>query len=317
MKLRRNYSSRSALFCFMLSLTMTVFLTSFAGCTERTGLPTPDPVRKEIAGVYDTFRKSIADGDVETGSRLMVTIKPGAYFTKEELAAFRKPLLEGANPTFPDPRLTKVLRFAVNGDLAAVVFQMSDTDRNWINLKMVRFHRVDGKWRVSNDVQGASFETSRDRKEDDKKIQQETEALLSRPIGANIVARDTDETEIKKLMGSWKLEYAEVQGARTGVASNMIVKLDVKGDQWIVTSSPSSQKAPGFKATFKIDVSKAPKAIDLTIKTDDKEVTWRGIYKVDGNVLTLCSTRAEARPKDFRSDEQGTTFVYVYKLVEK
>jgi uncharacterized protein (TIGR03067 family) len=258
--------------------------------------------------VYDAVRKSIVDGDLETFTRLTESSVPGASFSKEEFAAFREPFLDPEKPLFPDPKSTEVLKFMARGDSAAVVFRMKVRDREWISLKMIGFHRVNGKWLVFLDTIGPQFQRSGNSSQDAEKIRREVEELVSKITSQ---PADAGRTGPDQLLGKWTLDYAVVRGTRHGAASGVVVGLEVQGDQWIETGS--DKDAPGFRATFKADVSTTPKAIDLVIHSKHGDVTWRGIYKVEGDVLTVCRARTASRPAQFESDEQGETFVEVYK----
>lgn len=133
-------------------------------------------------------------------------------------------------------------------------------------------------------------------------------------IAAECAAQDPAQTALKELMGAWELAYSEANRERVEVGTGITLRLDVKGDQWIETSR--GKGAGGFRATFKIDASRTPKAIDLTVKKGEEEARWRGIYKVDGSVLTVYRTRIEDRPKHFESNDEGTVFVFVYRRIE-
>lgn len=67
--------------------------------------------------------------------------------------------------------------------------------------------------------------------------------------------------------------------------------------------------------TFKLDPTKTPHQITLSITKDNKTETNYGIYKFENGVLTICaSTKPDpaARPKEFKSDDPTVT-VFVLK----
>jgi len=69
-------------------------------------------------------------------------------------------------------------------------------------------------------------------------------------------------------------------------------------------------------ATYKLDPSKNPKEIDLVGKKgpkgQEKEQKMYGIYKVEGDNLSIClSDKAESRPKDFKTSKDDMTMLMV------
>ena len=69
------------------------------------------------------------------------------------------------------------------------------------------------------------------------------------------------------------------------------------------------------EGTYKTDPKKDPAEIDITpgIK---KEGTMRGIYKVEGDTLTLCLADEEERPKAFDAPAGAKRIVITFKRVK-
>jgi uncharacterized protein (TIGR03067 family) len=113
------------------------------------------------------------------------------------------------------------------------------------------------------------------------------------------------------LQGDWIMEYLE----QRGVQSKTGFKVTVKGDEWILYSVAADGK--GMSRTFKIDPSKKPKTFDLISQGADKELVLPGIYKLEGDVLTMCRTiRAGDRPTEFKTTAEDGVLT-VWKRVGK
>jgi uncharacterized protein (TIGR03067 family) len=130
-------------------------------------------------------------------------------------------------------------------------------------------------------------------------------------IAADEPAKDVKK-ELDKLQGEWTMVSMETRGRKFPDEEVGRYKLTIKDDQWIVTSG--SQET---KQAIKIDPSKDPKTLDLTFKVGDQERLSRGIYKLEGDTLTLCRTQGEReRPKEFKTTNE-TAIVVVWKRAKK
>jgi uncharacterized protein (TIGR03067 family) len=91
---------------------------------------------------------------------------------------------------------------------------------------------------------------------------------------------------------------------------------EFKGDK---ATSRKSQGSAGRPMAYTLDPSKTPKAIDL----NDDGLVIEGIYKMDGDDLTLClvtgsrNGKTAPRPPEFKADNEKKYSVFVLKRVKK
>lgn len=75
-------------------------------------------------------------------------------------------------------------------------------------------------------------------------------------------------------------------------------------------------KTRALEGKYKLDSSKSPREIDIVRKRKDQELTFQGIYAIEGDRLKVCLAGAgHPRPKKFRSGE-GIEFAVELKRVK-
>lgn len=136
-------------------------------------------------------------------------------------------------------------------------------------------------------------------------------ALLA--IGVCCAGVAAKESDAEKLVGTWVAESGEQGGEKAPEDKIKGLELTFAADGKVTLKSP---KEPGKQkeATFKLDGAKNPKEIDLTPEGDEPV---RGIYKIEGNKLTLCMAhKQDPRPTEFAS-QAGTKQVLIVLKREK
>src|SRR5262245_27214091 len=119
------------------------------------------------------------------------------------------------------------------------------------------------------------------------------------------------EKEMKKFQGDWTIESSETGGQK-------IPADQLKG--FIVTYERDKHTVKmGNKViqvgTQKIDPSKSPKTIDVTMTEGrNKGAVMLGIYEFDGDTLKACfDPQGKKRPMEFKSPPGSQNFVNVHK----
>ena len=134
-------------------------------------------------------------------------------------------------------------------------------------------------------------------------------------INARAEDKPDIERELKKFQGTWTFESSQAGGQElpTGELKGLILTFEglkhtvKKGDDVIQVG------------TQKLDPSKSPKTIDVTIaEGPNKGTVMLGIYEIDGDTLKVCfDPQGKKRPTEFKSAPGSENFVNVHKRVKK
>ena len=125
-------------------------------------------------------------------------------------------------------------------------------------------------------------------------------------VFADDKADEANKKALAALKGTWKVESAVREGEARPAADLEKVKLKVDGESFTI-----NEDGRDMPAKIKVDSTKKPAEIDLT---PDKQETAKGIYKLEGDKLTICLSKPGTdRPKDFKSEAGSGTFLVVFK----
>lgn len=123
-----------------------------------------------------------------------------------------------------------------------------------------------------------------------------------------------DKTDLDKMQGDWKIASAkrdgkdappEIKEGKMNVSKNTFTM--------IFTRNGAERKDP---IDVKLNEKKSPKQLDFVTK--DGTVGNHGIYKLEGNKLTICFARArDPRPTKFESTEGSKAFLMVLEKAKK
>jgi len=123
------------------------------------------------------------------------------------------------------------------------------------------------------------------------------------------------EKELRKFQGTWTFESSEADGKELPAGDLKGLVLTFEGDKHTVKKGNEVVQA----GTQKLDPSKSPKAIDVTMTEGaDKGAVMLGIYEINGDTLKVCFNAAgKKRPTQFKSTPGSETFVNVHKRLKK
>jgi clostripain len=116
-------------------------------------------------------------------------------------------------------------------------------------------------------------------------------------------AQDT-ERDLEKIQGEWTMVSLEERGEKIQYEDVSRMKLTVNGDQWIVRRRGQDIEV---KYKIKIDSSQNPKVLDLTPDVGYRDFVSLGIYKLEGDTMTLCRTTESGdidRPREFKTTRE-------------
>ena len=123
------------------------------------------------------------------------------------------------------------------------------------------------------------------------------------------------EKELKKFQGTWTIESSKTGGMAIPPDQLKGFIVTFEGDKHTVKNGDKVIQV----GTQKIDPSKSPKTIDVTMtEGPNKGAVMLGIYEIDGDTLKACfDPQGKKRPTEFKSATGSQNLVNVHKRVKK
>jgi uncharacterized protein (TIGR03067 family) len=120
-----------------------------------------------------------------------------------------------------------------------------------------------------------------------------------------------DPADLKSMQGNWTMVSFEVNGEATPDDQVKQGRLSVAKDVYTPTLGGRS-----MAFTLLLNPEKTPKTFDLTVRDGaNKGRTYKGIYKLDGDTLTMCRALTEEteRPTEFSTGAESGCSLVVWR----
>jgi uncharacterized protein (TIGR03067 family) len=120
----------------------------------------------------------------------------------------------------------------------------------------------------------------------------------------------TSSADPDRFQGTWAIDSVTVDGERIDDAQIRASKVAVRGDRYTVTGDVQT-----ITATFTLDPTRTPKAIDITYRDEAESRTFQGIYKLEGDTFAMCRPRLPegGRPTGFAAPKGSGLVLVVLK----
>ena len=143
-----------------------------------------------------------------------------------------------------------------------------------------------------------------------------TTVLLGLALGLGAPALK-DKPTSPSLEGEWEVEGVTTGGRPSKVAPGLRYTFTPDG-KWLI-SRDGQALSPQHNRTVVVDAKPNPPTVDMVSNANAANSSrLLGIYKVEGDTLTICGTRGGAeRPSSFDSPDGSAVTTYVLKRVKK
>jgi uncharacterized protein (TIGR03067 family) len=147
-----------------------------------------------------------------------------------------------------------------------------------------------------------------------KKLEGSSSSKSSSPSVPDDKKDDPNKDEMAKLEGTYTCVSTEQDGMKADAEQIKKLKLVVKDKKWSVYINDKVSTI----ATFTVDPSKKPKAIDMTgTQGGDKGVKYLAIYELKGDDLKLCIGDTKSRPTVFDAKKDSGRQLEVWKRTKE
>jgi uncharacterized protein (TIGR03067 family) len=125
--------------------------------------------------------------------------------------------------------------------------------------------------------------------------------------------KDAPKKDPPSLVGEWLAESGVKGGKPDNPPPGTTMTFTADGKVFIKDNKKDSMEF----ATYKADPKKNPAEIELVPPPAVKDVSMLGIYKIDGDTLTICIDMGGDRPKEFASPAGSKHMLITCKRAKK
>jgi uncharacterized protein (TIGR03067 family) len=130
-------------------------------------------------------------------------------------------------------------------------------------------------------------------------------------VAAAPATKDPPKKDAPTLVGVWVMESATIGGQPDKQSGGNTIELAADG------KAVFKENGNDINGSYKADAKKDPPEIDLTMDAGGMNLSMPGIFKLDGDTLTICMVPFGERPKAFASAAGTTTMLLVLKRTKK
>jgi uncharacterized protein (TIGR03067 family) len=122
--------------------------------------------------------------------------------------------------------------------------------------------------------------------------------------------KDPPKKDLPSLVGSWIGETG-IKGGKPSPPEDASMEFSKDGT---LIFKEKGKEIPG---SYKMDATPFPAQLDLTLGAGGQNISFPGIYKIDGDTLTICFTFMGDRPTKFESPDGSKTMLITLKRAKK
>jgi uncharacterized protein (TIGR03067 family) len=126
-------------------------------------------------------------------------------------------------------------------------------------------------------------------------------------------AKEAPKKDPPSIVGEWVGEKAEAGGMALPVPPGGMTMEFLADGKVVIREGPK----PPETARYTADPKKSPAEIDLTPSEKVKEMTFVGIYKIEGETLTMCLGIGGKRPDKFETPAGSDCMLMTLKRAKK
>ena len=126
-------------------------------------------------------------------------------------------------------------------------------------------------------------------------------------------AKEAPKKDPPTIVGEWAGEKAEAGGKPLPVPPGGITMEFLADGKVVIREGPK----PAETAQYTADPKKSPAEIDLNPSDKAKGLTFVGIYKIEGDTLTICLGVGGKRPAKFESPAGSDSMLMTLKRTKK